>query len=280
MSALTTNLVLQRSRVDDMRYVKKLNACGLQLSDFSVLRDCPNLEICSLSVNSVDRLEWFAAFPRLRELYLRKNNVQDLGQVLHLSGLGGLECLTLSDNPVAELPHYRPFVVAALPRLARLDDCDVTAVERREAQDAFPDLPRMPPPPPLTPLTPQTTGDGLLSSSGAGVLRGGSRPSTPAGLGPTLSGRPASGGGGGHSAFGGVGLAATVSDLRSTAVKRPPVAAACPAFATGAGAASGNGAGARRVREDNIVFAVNTLLDELSPEGLRAVKEHLRSLGC
>jgi hypothetical protein len=154
---LTANLVLQKTKLDNLKHVRKLNVCGVHVSDISVLRDAKNVEVLSLSVNEIQDLEPLAACTNLREVYLRRNDISDVTQVLHLSRLPFLSSLTLSDNPVSVDPNYRKFCVAALPSLVKFDDVDVSPAERADAEYSFPDLAYASPPVPLVP-TPASSG--------------------------------------------------------------------------------------------------------------------------
>jgi len=76
-------------------------------------------------VNNITTLADVAQCTRLRELYVRKNALADLGEVAHLRGLPCLRVLWLSDNPLAEGPAataamYRATVVRTLPQLQKL----------------------------------------------------------------------------------------------------------------------------------------------------------------
>ncbi|KPI85255.1 hypothetical protein ABL78_5672 [Leptomonas seymouri] len=144
---LTLNLVLQKSKVDDIRRIQKLNVCAAQLQDIGVLRQASNLEVLSMSLNEISELGAISNCRHLTELYLRKNYVRDINQVLHLSRLPYLAVLNLSDNPISRDPNYRRFVIAAIPSLERLDDRDVTDEERDDALRIFPQLLNFSPPP-------------------------------------------------------------------------------------------------------------------------------------
>lgn len=144
---LTLNLVLQKSKVDDIRRIQKLNICAAQLQDIGVLRQAANLEVLSMSLNEIAELGAISNCRRLTELYLRKNFIRDINQVLHLSRLPYLEVLNLSDNPISRDPNYRRFVIAAIPPLERLDDRDITDEERDDALRVFPQLLNFAPPP-------------------------------------------------------------------------------------------------------------------------------------
>ncbi len=92
------------------------------------------MEILSLSLNKINSLKDFAHCSKLVELYLRKNQVSDLGQVQYLRNLSGLRVLWLSHNPCADHPHYRPYVIKTLPQLIKLDNAEITKEERQPAK--------------------------------------------------------------------------------------------------------------------------------------------------
>ncbi|KAG5492752.1 hypothetical protein JKF63_01332 [Porcisia hertigi] len=144
---LTVNLVLQKSKVDDIRRVRKLNVCASQIQDIGVLRQAASLEVLSMSLNEISDLGALSNCRRLAEVYLRRNLISDINQVLHFSRLPSLEVLNLSENPICRDPNYRRFVVAAIPSLERLDDRDITDEERDNALEVFPQLLSFAPPP-------------------------------------------------------------------------------------------------------------------------------------
>ena len=53
MVELTEELVLQKSRCEDLSSVRNLNLWGSDLSDVSILQRMPNVEVLSLSVNKI-----------------------------------------------------------------------------------------------------------------------------------------------------------------------------------------------------------------------------------
>lgn len=123
-----------RTKCNRMDLIRNLNLCGNDLQDIGVLQCMPNLEVLSLSVNRVSSLADLQHCSKLTELYLRKNEICDLGQICHLQGLRYLRVIMLADNPCVNLPHYRQFLVHHLPCLSRIDAKDVTEDERRQAK--------------------------------------------------------------------------------------------------------------------------------------------------
>lgn len=123
---LTPELIQMKCKTDKLINIKNLNLWGNDLEDISLIREMPNIEICSLSLNKIFSLKDFASCKKLTELYLRKNLVADLLEVKYLTQCPGLKVLWLQDNPIAEHPLYRPFIIKCLPNLVKLDSNAVT----------------------------------------------------------------------------------------------------------------------------------------------------------
>jgi len=113
--------------------IKNINLWGNDIDNLAVLRECPNLEIVSLSLNKVQTLKDLAYCNKIQEIFLRKNLICDLQEVANLSRLPNLRVLWLSHNPCADHPYYRPYVVKQLSKLTKLDNADVKAEERLSA---------------------------------------------------------------------------------------------------------------------------------------------------
>ena len=102
----------------------------------SFLKNLPNLEVLALTVNQLTTLQDFAQCFKLKELYLRRNNIPpSLSQVHFLSGLNNLTTLNMSENPITNLPNYRLMVLKYLPRLEKLDDVAVSYQELELARE-------------------------------------------------------------------------------------------------------------------------------------------------
>lgn len=56
---LTTDFILMRGKADKLSSIKNLNLWGNDLEDVSVLKQLPNMEICSLSLNKIKSLRDF-----------------------------------------------------------------------------------------------------------------------------------------------------------------------------------------------------------------------------
>lgn len=128
--ALNAETVLTRTKAGTLENVKNLNLWGNDIDDISILREMPNLEVISLSVNKINSLKYFQYCKKLTELYLRKNLIADLREVKYLQNLQGLKVLWLWDNPCADSENYRSTVLSMLPNLVKLDNQNVTSEER------------------------------------------------------------------------------------------------------------------------------------------------------
>lgn len=136
MVRLTEDMIVARTRVSDMNHVKKLNCWGAELSDISVIRKLTNVEVLSLSVNTISTLADIQNCKNLQELYIRKNQIPDIGEILWLRELPRLKNLWLEENPCAESVGqelYRQTVIRNLPQLQKLDNVPVSSEEMAEA---------------------------------------------------------------------------------------------------------------------------------------------------
>ncbi|EAR89772.1 C21orf2 (macronuclear) [Tetrahymena thermophila SB210] len=131
---LTEELIIQKTKCSSLSQIKNLNLWGSDIDDISILKQIPNAEVLSLSVNKINSLKDFQYCKNLQELYLRKNNISDLKELKYLSGLQNLKVLWLQDNPCAENPDYRKIVISYLPNLSKLDNSQITPQEKQEAQ--------------------------------------------------------------------------------------------------------------------------------------------------
>ncbi|XP_043730813.1 cilia- and flagella-associated protein 410 isoform X1 [Cervus elaphus] len=128
---LTRKMVLSRAKASELHSVRKLNCWGSRLTDISICREMPSLEVITLSVNSISSLEPVSRCRQLSELYLRKNRIPSLAELVHLKGLPRLRVLWLAENPCCgTCPHlYRMTVLRTLPQLQKLDNQAVTEEE-------------------------------------------------------------------------------------------------------------------------------------------------------
>uniref|UniRef100_A0A4X1T7J1 Cilia- and flagella-associated protein 410 n=1 Tax=Sus scrofa TaxID=9823 RepID=A0A4X1T7J1_PIG len=155
---LTRKMVLSRAKASELHNVRKLNCWGSRLTDISICREMPSLEVITLSVNSISTLEPVSRCRQLSELYLRKNRIPSLAELFYLKGLPRLRVLWLAENPCCgACPHlYRMTVLRNLPHLQKLDNQtvteeevsraltegeEVTAPSREDTRNGLPELP-------------------------------------------------------------------------------------------------------------------------------------------
>lgn len=133
MTQLTKEIILTKCRVDTLEDVKNLSLWGNDLEDVSIIKQLPNVEVVSLSVNKITTLKPFASCKKLQELYLRKNLIPNLEDIKVLEGCKLLKILWLGENPCCETNNYRLTIIKVLPQLLKLDNIPVEETEREEA---------------------------------------------------------------------------------------------------------------------------------------------------
>ncbi|XP_061926264.1 cilia and flagella associated protein 410 [Entelurus aequoreus] len=128
---LTCKQVLTEAKAPDLESVRKLNCWGCKLTDISILSQMPNIEVLTLSVNSISSLSPLAGCSSLCELYLRSNTIPSLSQLHYLRSMTRLRVLWLADNPCcgSDSSGYRLTVLRFLPGLQKLDNQVVTEEE-------------------------------------------------------------------------------------------------------------------------------------------------------
>jgi cilla- and flagella-associated protein len=60
MVKLTLDLIIQKCKTDNLTKIKKLDVWSSELEEVSLIKDMPNLEICSLSLNQISSLKYFS----------------------------------------------------------------------------------------------------------------------------------------------------------------------------------------------------------------------------
>ena len=80
------------------------------------------IEFFLCSVNNTSTLKDFSQCENLRELFIRKNQIEDLSEICHLKTLPNLRNLWLADNPCDQTENYRNTVLKTLPNLQKLDN--------------------------------------------------------------------------------------------------------------------------------------------------------------
>ncbi|NXL16803.1 CU002 protein, partial [Setophaga kirtlandii] len=132
---LSRAAVLAQAKAAALDGVRRLNCWGSHLTDISICRDLPNIEVITFSVNGISDLEPLHQCQNLSELYLRRNNIRSLDELFYLKTLPRLRVLWLAENPCCGPdPHrYRMTVLRNLPCLQKLDNQAVTEEELSQA---------------------------------------------------------------------------------------------------------------------------------------------------
>ena len=104
---LTKQTIVDKCKKDNFKEIVNINLWSCEIDDISIIRQLPNLEVVSMSVNKIDTLQPFSYCHKITELYLRKNLIKDIREVQHLAQLQQLKVLWLSDNPCSTDPYYR-----------------------------------------------------------------------------------------------------------------------------------------------------------------------------
>ncbi|KAJ3317512.1 hypothetical protein HDV06_001513 [Boothiomyces sp. JEL0866] len=120
------------SKSTNLSEIKSINLWGQSLTDVQFLKNLPQLQVLSLTINKIQSLAPISSLIKLKELYLRSNLVSNPMELQHLIGLP-LEIVWFMENPIVNLKQYRQTIIRCLPQLQKLDDIDVSDFEREKA---------------------------------------------------------------------------------------------------------------------------------------------------
>lgn len=136
---LSYNLIAKIEKVDKLLRLRELNLSYNKISKIEGLENMFNLQKLNLAGNEIEHIPvWFAKkLKSLRVLSLKGNKISSLQDVSKLKPLQDLTSLTLTDNPIAALPHYLQFTIFHLRSLESLEGQPVTTQDRQEAFERF-----------------------------------------------------------------------------------------------------------------------------------------------
>lgn len=135
---LTAELIMFKTKTNQLDRIRNLNLCANDLADISIVSQMAALEVLSVSVNSITTLKDLSECANLKELYIRRNSIERLEEIDFLVPLQNLKIMWLAENPVAQMPGYRQFVIKKLTQLEKLDNVEVSEEERHAALNAGP----------------------------------------------------------------------------------------------------------------------------------------------
>ncbi|EDX02042.1 uncharacterized protein LOC6525095 [Drosophila yakuba] len=132
---LTQQLVEAKGKCSNYRRAVRLNAWGSDLVDISICLEMPLLEVLALSLNKINTLSSLVNCTRLKELYLRQNNIRSFDELNYLANAKSLISLWLENNPCSDAAgdDYRACVLRKLPNLKMLDNVHVCEQELQAA---------------------------------------------------------------------------------------------------------------------------------------------------
>lgn len=81
---LTKEVVIEKCKKQNFKEIININLWSCEVDDISIIRQMPNLEVVSMSVNKIETLKSFSYCLKIQELYLRKNQIKDIQEVQHL----------------------------------------------------------------------------------------------------------------------------------------------------------------------------------------------------
>ncbi|XP_072521346.1 centriolin isoform X2 [Salminus brasiliensis] len=136
---LSYNGIVKIEKLEKLHKLRELHLSNNEIRRIEGLEHMACLQILNLANNSIEQVPlWLAKKLRsLQSLNLQNNKIFSLHELSKLKLLKNLTKLMLADNPVADLAHYRLFLVFHLRSLELLDGDRITQHEREQAHQRF-----------------------------------------------------------------------------------------------------------------------------------------------
>ncbi|XP_035385625.1 centriolin isoform X1 [Electrophorus electricus] len=136
---LNNNSIEKIEKLEKLLKLHELHISNNRIQKIEGLEHMVNLQILNLANNNIEQVPlWLAKKLRsLQMLNLQNNKIFSLHEVAKLKLLQNLTDLTLVENPVSTLAHYRLFIVFHLRSLESLDGQRISDFEREQAHHRF-----------------------------------------------------------------------------------------------------------------------------------------------
>ncbi|XP_029578183.1 centriolin isoform X2 [Salmo trutta] len=133
------NVIEKIEKLEKLHNLRELHLSNNIIHKIEGLEHMASLQLLNLSSNDIEHVPlWLAKKLRsLQTLNLQRNKISSLHELSRLKSLKNLTELTVAENPIANLPHYRLFLVFHLRSLETLDGQPISQEEREQAPQRF-----------------------------------------------------------------------------------------------------------------------------------------------
>ncbi|KAG1957201.1 centriolin [Pimephales promelas] len=136
---LSNNRIEKIEKLEKLFHLRELHLSSNSIEKIEGLEHMTNLQVLNLAFNNIEHLPvWMAKKLRsLQTINLHSNKIFSLHEMSKLKPLKNLTNLTLAENPISSLPHYRLFLIFHLRSLEILDGQPVSPQDREQAHQRF-----------------------------------------------------------------------------------------------------------------------------------------------
>ena len=134
VNVLTKEMIQTKTKTENLSQIINLNFWGSEIENIDIIEKLTNIETITLSTNKIKSLKSFSKCLELRELFLRKNLIENLNEINYLIHCSKLKVLWLGENPCCKMSEYRLSVIGSIPQLNKLDNIVITDIERENAE--------------------------------------------------------------------------------------------------------------------------------------------------
>ncbi|EKX39702.1 hypothetical protein GUITHDRAFT_114197 [Guillardia theta CCMP2712] len=106
----------------DVQYVHLSRMGQLDINQLNSLKSLRFLDLSENGIRRLPDMQFWSSLPLLQVLLLHQNRLEKVSALAGLAGSVRLRSLTAFQNPVAQSPSYRPFLLSLCPSILCLDD--------------------------------------------------------------------------------------------------------------------------------------------------------------
>ncbi|XP_036367726.1 centriolin-like [Octopus sinensis] len=136
---LSGNLIEKIEKLDKLSHLLEINLSFNFIQKIEGLDSLCRLQVLNLTGNQIEHIPQSLGkkLKTLRVFKIAKNNLSSLNELSRLKPLPDLAQLSIADNPLAELPHSRLYVIFHIRTLDILDGQPINAQDRQKAKERF-----------------------------------------------------------------------------------------------------------------------------------------------
>ena len=137
---LSGNIICKMENLHALHHLRILNLAENKIKKLEHFDTLTSLERLNMTGNCIEHIP--SGIQKLRYLMsfrIERNQIKNIGEIIHLNQLHNLVTFTFRGNPCADSPHSTLFVIYQLKHLDMLDGNNVSLMNKKKARETFED---------------------------------------------------------------------------------------------------------------------------------------------